>query len=83
MAFANNLTVVPVLNKIDLPKANPELVKEQMKTLFEINPEEIILASAKMGIGIEKIFQAVIQKIPPPQVRDGFNIGEIYEKNKY
>ena len=82
MAFANNLTVVPVLSKIDLPKANPELVKEQMKTLFEINPEDIILASAKMGIGIEEIFQAVIQKIPPPQVRDGFNIGEIYEKNK-
>ena len=82
MAFANNLSVVPVLNKIDLPKANPDAVKAQLQNLFEIDPDQVILASAKMGIGIEEIFEAVIQKIPPPLILSDFNVGEIFEHKK-
>ena len=79
MAFANNLTVVPVLNKIDLPNAKPELIKEQLKNLFEIDPKDVLLASAKMGIGIKDIFEAVVQRIPPPTTRSDFAPGGIYE----
>jgi elongation factor 4 len=82
MAFANNLTVVPVLNKIDLPNSNPALVKEQLMNLFEIDPSDVILASAKMGIGIKEIFDAVINRIPPPVIRSEFNSGGIYENKK-
>ena len=82
LAFANNLTVIPVLNKIDLPNANPQSVKEQLQTLFDINPNDVILASAKMGIGIDDIFEAVIKQIPPPPIRSGFNTGEKYEHRK-
>ena len=66
LAFANNLVIVPVLNKIDLPNANPEAVKEQLLNLFEMEPSDVILASAKTGIGITEIFEAVIDRIPPP-----------------
>ena len=49
-AFANDLKIVPCLNKIDLPNANPEAVKDQLFNLFEIYPEDVIKASAKTGI---------------------------------
>ena len=48
-AFSNDLKIVPVLNKIDLPNANPEAVKDQLFNLFEILPEDVIKASAKTG----------------------------------
>jgi translation elongation factor EF-4 len=57
LAFANNLAIVPVLNKIDMKNANPEAVKEQLLNLFEIDPSDVILASAKNGIGISEIFE--------------------------
>ena len=82
MAFANNLTVIPVLNKIDLPKADPDLVKEQLKNLFDIEPSEVLLASAKLGIGIKDIFDAVIHKIPPPTSRIDLASGGIHEKKQ-
>ena len=68
LAFANNLTVIPVLNKIDLPGANPEEVKDQLFNLFEIESSEVLLASAKQGIGIGEIFEAIVSKIPPPNL---------------
>ena len=73
MAFSNDLAVVPVINKIDLPGADPESVKGQMFNLFEIDPDSVILASAKKGIGIKDIFEAVIKQIPPPSPK---NIGK-------
>ena len=82
MAFANNLAVIPVLNKIDLPNADPDLVKEQLKNLFEIEPNEVLLASAKLGIGIKEIFDAVIHKIPPPTSRIDFSSGGMHEKKQ-
>ena len=57
LAFANNLTIVPVCNKIDMKNANPEAVKEQLLNLFEIDPSDVILASGKTGIGISEIFE--------------------------
>lgn len=66
MAFANDLVIIPVLNKIDLPNANPEAVKEQLLNLFDIDPSQVLMASAKAGIGTEDIFEAIIERIPPP-----------------
>ena len=66
LAFANDLVVIPVLNKIDLPNANPEAVKDQLQNLFEIDKDSVLCASAKKGIGIQEIFEAVVDKIPPP-----------------
>ena len=62
LAFANNLAIVPVLNKIDLPNANPEAVKDQLLNLFEIDPGDVILASAKTGIGISEIFEVSVHE---------------------
>ena len=71
MAFAQDLTVVPVLNKIDLPGADPEGTKEQLSTLFDLDPDQVLLASAKHAIGIEDIFEAVVDRIPPPAGASG------------
>jgi GTP-binding protein LepA len=66
LAYNQGLTIVPVINKIDLPAADPERVKEEMEHALLIDPSEVILASAKEGIGIEEILEAVVQRIPPP-----------------
>ncbi len=66
LAFGQDLAIIPVLNKIDLPRADPEAAKEQLFNLFDIDPRDVILASAKVGTGIQEIFEAIIEKIPPP-----------------
>ena len=66
LAFEQDLTIVPVINKVDLPTADVERVIKQMNTLFDFAQEEIILASAKSGIGIQDILAAVATKIPAP-----------------
>lgn len=66
LAFEQNLTIVPIMNKIDMINADPERVGAEMKHLFDFNQEEIIKASAKMGIGIDEILQAIIERIPAP-----------------
>ena len=66
LALEHNLTIIPVLNKIDLPGAMPEEVKDQIVDLLGCKREEIISASAKHGTGIEDILQAIIDNIPPP-----------------
>ena len=67
-ALANNLglKLIPIINKIDLPSANIIEIKKDMTELLNVNEEEIIEVSAKKGIGIEKIFPAVVANIPPP-----------------
>ncbi|MCZ6693543.1 MAG: translation elongation factor 4 [Bacteroidetes bacterium] len=67
LALDHDLEIIPVLNKIDLPGAKPEEVKDQVVDLLGCDPNEIILASAKEGIGIEEILSAIVEKIPPPQ----------------
>ncbi|MBI2251619.1 MAG: elongation factor 4 [Armatimonadetes bacterium] len=65
-----NLKIIPVINKIDLPAADPEKIKKDIKELLDINPEEVLLISAKSGIGVEDVLEAVIHRIPPPAGRN-------------
>src|SRR6056297_1218429 len=67
LALENDLEIIPVLNKIDLPSANPEEVTDDIVDLIGCKPEEIIPASAKNGIGIEEILAAIIERIPAPK----------------
>ena len=67
LALENDLEIIPVLNKIDLPSADPEVVKDQIIDLIGCKDEEIIPASAKTGVGIEAILEAIIERIPAPE----------------
>ncbi len=67
LALEHDLTIIPVINKIDLPAADPERVMREVEELLVIERSECILASAKNGIGIEEILEAVVQRIPPPK----------------
>lgn len=66
LALENDLEIIPVLNKIDLPSANPEEVTDDIVNLLGCTPEEVIPASGKTGLGVEDILTAIIERIPPP-----------------
>jgi GTP-binding protein LepA len=67
LAMRQNLLIIPVINKIDLPHANVALTKQQLEDILAIPAETAIPASAKDGIGIEEILEAIIERIPPPK----------------
>jgi GTP-binding protein LepA len=67
LALAHRLTIVPVINKIDLPSADPERVMAELEETLAIPREEVILASAKEGIGVGQILEAVVTRVPPPR----------------
>ncbi|MEK6656828.1 MAG: translation elongation factor 4 [Nitrospirota bacterium] len=67
LAIDNDLEIVPVINKIDLPSADPEKVKEEIEKIIGIDASEAILASAKEGIGTEDVLEAIVNKIPAPK----------------
>jgi GTP-binding protein LepA len=67
LALENNLEIVPVLNKIDLPSADPERVGKEIEELIGLDCSGAVKASAKEGIGISEILEAIVQLIPPPQ----------------
>ncbi|WP_079708448.1 translation elongation factor 4 [Paraliobacillus ryukyuensis] len=67
LALDNDLEIIPVINKIDLPGADPERVKQEITDVIGIDGDEAILASAKDGIGIEEILDRIVEVIPPPQ----------------
>ena len=67
LAMKQNLTIIPVINKIDLPHADIALAKQQLEDILAIPAETAVLASAKQGIGIEDILEAVVERIPPPK----------------
>ena len=69
MALEHDLEIIPVINKIDLPGAHPERVKREIEDVIGLDCSQAILASAKEGIGIEDILEAVVQRIPPPKDR--------------
>ncbi|HLB34265.1 MAG: elongation factor 4 [Verrucomicrobia bacterium RIFCSPHIGHO2_12_FULL_41_10] len=71
LALQQGLTVIPIINKIDLPNADLPNVKKQLEEILAIPGDEAIAASAKAGIGIEDILEAVIARIPPPPAGDG------------
>ena len=67
LALENNLEIIPVLNKIDLPSADPDSVKKQIEETIGLDASEAIMASAKQMIGIKEILEAVVKKVPPPK----------------
>jgi GTP-binding protein LepA len=66
LAMNSNLELVPVINKIDLPAAEPERVRDEIESVLALEAHDAVLASAKMGIGIEEILEHVVHKVPPP-----------------
>ncbi|MFW5759384.1 MAG: translation elongation factor 4 [Cyclobacteriaceae bacterium] len=71
LAMEHDLEIIPVLNKIDLPGARVEEVKDEIYDLIGIEREQILLASAKEGIGIEEILNAIVERVPPPSGNAG------------
>jgi GTP-binding protein LepA len=67
LAAAHNLTIVPVINKIDLPAAQPDFVKEQIESVLAIPAEDALLISAKSGIGVEDVLEAIVARVPAPK----------------
>ncbi|MBW7461548.1 elongation factor 4, partial [Paenibacillus sepulcri] len=66
LALDNNLEIVPVINKIDLPSAEPERVKQEIEDVIGLDTSDAVLASAKAGIGIKEILEQVVKKMPSP-----------------
>lgn len=67
LALDNDLEIIPVINKIDLPNADPERVKEEIEEVIGLDGEDAVLASAKKGIGIDAILEKIVEQIPPPE----------------
>ncbi len=67
LALENDLELVPVLNKIDLPSAEPDRIKEQIENIIGQDASEAVLTSAKSGLGVEDVLEAIVERIPPPK----------------
>jgi GTP-binding protein LepA len=67
LAVDSGLEIIPVLNKIDLPGAEPEKAREQIENIIGIDASHAILASAKQGVGIDEILEAIVERVPPPR----------------
>ncbi len=83
IAMEHNLRLIPVINKIDLTNAQPEEVAEALKSSLGFDEKEIIFASAKQGTGIDKVMQAVIERIPPPQRNQDAPLRALIFDSKY
>jgi GTP-binding protein LepA len=79
LALEQNLTIIPVINKIDLPAADPERVKKEIEELLVIEGSDAILCSAKEGIGILEILEAIVTRIPPPRGNDDYVRGLVFD----
>ena len=67
LALREGLTIIPVLNKIDLPSADPELVMDELENALAIPREEVLLVSAKEGTGVPALLEAIVERVPPPK----------------
>lgn len=67
LALEHGLEIIPVINKIDLPSAEPERIRKELEDVLGLDGREAILASAKTGIGAEEVLEAIVQRIPPPR----------------
>ena len=65
LAFAQGLHLLPVINKVDLPSAEPQRAIEQVKSSFELDADDAVLVSAKTGLNVDKLLPAIVEKIPP------------------
>ncbi|KVH92702.1 Elongation factor 4 [Cynara cardunculus var. scolymus] len=74
LAFESNLAIIPVINKIDQPTADPDRVKAQLKSMFDLDTSDVLLTSAKTGQGLEHVLPAVIERIPPPPGKSDSNL---------
>ncbi len=70
LAMNNDLTIIPVINKIDLPNANVPKVTEELKRVFGFSEEEIILCSGKTGVGVPELIEEIIKRVPAPKIPD-------------
>jgi GTP-binding protein LepA len=83
LAMANKLKIIPVVNKIDMVNAEPKKIIEEFKNLFGFSEDEILLASAKEGTGIQQILDAVVSKVPPPSGDAGAPLQAMIFDSKY
>jgi GTP-binding protein LepA len=67
LALEHDLEIIPIINKIDLPSAQPEVVREEIERVIGLPAEDCILASAKEGIGVDDILEAIVRRVPPPR----------------
>src|SRR4029079_11580251 len=67
LAAQHNLTIIPVINKVDLPAAQPEEAKAQLENVLAIPASDALLISAKSGLGVEKVLEAIVARVPPPK----------------
>ena len=67
LALHHNLEIIPVINKIDLPSAEPERIREQIETIIGLDAKDAVLASAKQGTGVHDILEAIVHLVPPPK----------------
>src|SRR5437879_3657734 len=67
LASSHSLTIIPVINKIDLPAAQPDFAKEQIENVRGIPAEHQLLLSAKSGLGVEEVLEAIVARVPPPK----------------
>jgi len=67
LAAGNNLTIIPVINKVDLPAAQPDFVKEQIESALAIPAGDALLISAKSGLGVEEVLEAIVARVPAPK----------------
>ena len=79
LALKQGLTIIPVINKIDLPNADIPTVKKQLEDILAIPSDEAIEASAKAGLGITEILEAIVHRIPPPYARDEILRGLVFD----
>jgi GTP-binding protein LepA len=71
LAAGHNLTIIPVINKIDLPAAQPDKVKEQIESVLAIPADDALVISAKSGLGVEDVLEAIVARVPPPRESAG------------
>jgi GTP-binding protein LepA len=79
LALKQGLTIIPIINKIDLPNADIPTVKKQLEDILAIPSDEAIEASAKVGLGIAEILEAIVHRIPPPHAQDEILRGLVFD----
>jgi GTP-binding protein LepA len=82
-AINANLAIIPCINKIDLPIVRTDEVLDEMHSVLGIEPEEVLHVSGKAGIGIEDVFAAIIERVPPPNVNEGAPLRALVFDSKY